>query len=277
MIKYIKPLLIPFSAAVMFSGCDSTTPLNTLSDDIEVSFDTRGIDMEAAEADPTGIAKMPKFLLSSDKLEHGNIASLDIRQLTQLDDGVINSAGQLRIDYITLTWKRSENTPELAVFTVSSQNAWPFTDEERQEYFTGIMDSIIAAAGGSSNSINQALNNVLDSSTPKVLTDAASSAGLVTAIGPEPWPVPGALQPYVLMERSIIYTVTSTNQQLIDDGIISGTFLFSDTWGYPAFLSEEDEGEEPKYDQVVLEEISEGKLLTLVDEEAGTFTITINN
>ncbi len=50
--------MIPFTAALMFSSCDSTTALATITDEIDFNLEKRGIDFEAAMAAPGDIAEL---------------------------------------------------------------------------------------------------------------------------------------------------------------------------------------------------------------------------
>jgi len=96
-----------------------------------------------------------------------------------------------------------------------------------------LMDQVIAAAEGSSNSVNLALNNNLDNDDiPQILVDAARSVGLLSSALPDN-------TARTVLDRDIFYFVTSTNQELVDTRTIRGTYFFTDIYAFNVLLSVE--------------------------------------
>ncbi len=276
-INFLKYTVCALASSLVFSSCDGSGA-NEDPIDIGVDLSKRGIDFENALANPDDIAEIPLFLLNTDVLRHGNIPDMDDRKITQLDDGIINSAGELKVDNITLKWDRNQANKSVSTFTLSSLNEFPALDEDKVNYLEGLMDVVIQTAAGSSNSVNQALNNEIDSSTPFTIAAAGTSIGLLTAVGPEPWlDISTAPIPLVLVERNIIYTVTSTNRELTESGTITGQFEFQDRWGVFALLSVEEEGAFSVFDQITLVHLDVEPFFfaEVNDREEGTFTLTL--
>jgi len=283
MLKFIKPILLPFTAALLVTGCDSSLSTDN-TDEIDINLAARGIDLIAATANPGAVAEMPKFFLPTDQFVYSNwtytrapseITPLPIIPL-KIASATINSAGELRVDNLTHTWKRRESDPNIGSFSLGPQHVWPLSDRNKVDVFQENMDNVIAVAAGSSGSVNQALNNQINSSTSGILTDASDSIGHYTEVGPEAW-INGALQPYVLMEREVTYTVTSSNQDLLDFGTVSGTFEVMDRYGLITLLSVGAIGADAVFDQITLLHVDNPFFLfSLFHIENGDFTLTIN-
>ena len=272
----------------MITGCDSDFSTDN-SDDININLAERGIDFINASANLTATAELPKFFLPQDTIVHSTgpitvertpsigAPTVTTSFTTDLDDATISSAGELQLQNLTHDWSRREASPEIGSFTLNSQHDWPASDMDKVTYYEDRMDQVIASAQGSSSSVNQALNNNVDSSTPLILTDATRAIGLHTEIGPEPW-VDGVLRGYVLMERRVTYTVTSTNQDLISNNQVSGTFEYRDRWGLITLLSVETVGQNAVFDQISLLCVKTPTfiLFDTINTETGTFTLSIN-
>lgn len=301
--------LLLFSActagvALVNVSCDSAAP-TTEADRIDAAFELtdRGIDMAAATANPGGLADMPKFLLPGDTIAHNPTGAvvnmqppghpsfpvtgedraatdhLPVREVSPLGTMTITSTGEIQTDNIHLIYAQDRGQTNLGSWEIAPINRWPQLDETRNDQYTERMDQIIAGASGTSNSVNAALGREYDSQTPIIMTDAARSIGYLTAVGPERFEeLQTAEVPYVLMDRIIRYRVTSNNSQLITNGIITGTYTITDTWGTPRLLAVEVEGttfDDNTFDQIELVHTTPPfTLARTVDITTGTFTLT---
>lgn len=248
------------------SSCDSSPQ----SEDNILSVSSRGIDLVAVSANPNAIAEMPRILLPGEIISHSDDDQLALRGVSQLGTAaVINSAGGLDIDNISLQYGKSEVNPNTGLFRLASKNAFPDIDINIRSDFQARMDTLITASNGAEDSLQSALGvPIITNDTWRAVLRAARSIGILTALGPEPDPGSADTElPLVLINRVITYTVTSTNQDLLDTQTISGTYRIEDRWAIPQLFAVEDgTPTADEFDQVSLRLLPTQVLLTIDDD-----------
>jgi len=273
MFKSIKNISLAGMAVITFAGCDGSNPFD-IDDPIDVNLFERGIDFQFAAENPDLIAELPIFLQDSDTIEHGFIGTLDVRGFEQLDDGDINSAGELRVDNVSLEWERAALDPSAATFNLGPEHDFVGTEASILNQFETLMDQVIAAAEGTTNSVNVALNNNINEDTPQILVDAARSVGLLSSALPDN-------VARTVLDRFITYNATSSNQELVDTRTITGIYTFTDIYAFNALLSVE-AGTATVFDQItfffttppltISREINDNGVI-----ETGVFTLVLGD
>jgi len=253
-------VVMPF---LSLTSCDSSGPLDTGG---ESDFSDLFNRLDALSENPDAIAEMPEFLLEGDTFEHdvifdgtgdffvdGNIVSDEYGRGFQAGDApiVVNSAGQISntegdslTDNVSYIYQ-----PGQSRFTLAAQNTITGGTEEIRNIFETLLISIRDSGGDEEGSLSSAIRTFAGGGQNSGLANrtlelAIESTGLIAsdsgAIFSTAFRGENPTTTTVRLARSIEYTPTSTNQEVLDTGEISGTVEIVDRYVAVAVLDEYD-------------------------------------
>jgi len=196
----------------ILSSCD--TSFNG-GEDIVLTETSRGFSIFELESNPTAIASFPNSLLQGEVL--------DIQVPFSLNDASfleVTSVGQVIIDTFGYNFTASVADDSIATLERSDLDTFFPADAEAE------LELILAQGAGTVGSFNDALtltdnieNNVVsfDENENEIIAITLESVGLIQRANP----ISNLRE--ILNDQLYTLQITSTNQDLLDNGIISGT------------------------------------------------------
>lgn len=295
LLTLLKPTIALASAALL-ANCDGPAP-RTAADDL--SLDAR-YDVAELSANSTDTVLMPSFLEVSDIITHNLSASTDelgpifVNEIHSNQGLSVNSIGQLFTTEGAITAPtivhNYETTSDrtIGIFSLSPNNGWASTvqDSVVEADFNDRIAALVAAGAGSADSLHEALNNSArtDTELTPALMNAIGSLSLVASENADidhltPHPDQYVTQVLVLRHRDISYTPTSTNADLLNSNIISGTFVMTESYMHVVIVNDDTGLNRVIFDPDAFPSGDSGsfsKIDTEIATSGGSFTIQIN-